>query len=762
MVTNELLGFIQAQLGAGMDALELRRILIGEGGWNDGDIDEALRVLGITLRSETSKAPEAPVAPSFAKEAASPVTHAVKEAPLEVQPKPEPAPAPVTPEPLQPKVESPRLDLSAILGGQGAGAASPAGIPAPSVQKPAPSAEKSAEKVNSLFSKFSAPLSGHEQVLERASDFSVIKESRTPIPEPAKQSPSPAQNKIPVLGRRTMASDIMRAKPEPLKAAATVPPSLTHAPAAPIAPAPLPEREVKAPERLAAPDISAFSPRVAAKESPSSPLPPVGGPTAELKRPEPARAKRSILRPAIFAILAVVIFCAVAAISLILFPTGEKPEVAFSESVAKFSAAPSFSYGGSMSANLDLLVTSADGAAANGAIGFAGEYEGVLRNSSAGFGDGVHRVKFRGGMQTGDYSRSTDIEADVRRIGDSLYVRIIALPENISVDRSLFTENWIEIDLADIAAQLALEGLRGGDYGKFSGSGGGGFTSLFASQLPLSAVKDISDGSEPSGAAKLLLKTEPERLLGLWSGLYKRATNRDFLLTDDEKRRLLDALEKVKGEALVDTSTGMPLRLTLSAELDDLISGVRVKGPVLFDIGFSGYGAPVPAAEVPSPLMTLEDLKAEIDKDQKLREVRALETQKADRMKTVIAALGSYREEKGRYPAALAELFSAELIDPDTITEEQLKEFSYAAYVSESPLTGGNRCTAAKRTCDFYHIGVNFAEVSHPLLSSDTDLVSAVDGTDARGCVGGLGLACYDLTSEDATLESSLSDASTP
>jgi len=98
MLTNELLEFISAQREAGTSLSEIEQMLITEGGWEPGDVDEAFRSLGFT--SAPTPAEEMPPTPIPAPPPAVEVESA---SPADVLP---PSPAPFNPFPVVPPPES--------------------------------------------------------------------------------------------------------------------------------------------------------------------------------------------------------------------------------------------------------------------------------------------------------------------------------------------------------------------------------------------------------------------------------------------------------------------------------------------------------------------------------------------------------------------------------------------------------------------------------------------------------------------------------
>lgn len=64
MVTPELLDFLRAQVASGGDMEHLRKLLRSDGGWDDVDVDEAFRALGVAIPIFTPPPPPPPPTPT--------------------------------------------------------------------------------------------------------------------------------------------------------------------------------------------------------------------------------------------------------------------------------------------------------------------------------------------------------------------------------------------------------------------------------------------------------------------------------------------------------------------------------------------------------------------------------------------------------------------------------------------------------------------------------------------------------------------------
>lgn len=123
MITEELLNFIRAQYAAHMSVEEMKRLLITEGEWNDEDVNEALKTLGIPLTpapsvseaddflgifSASKVVEQEPVERSAALPSEKPIEFAPAPVAVKVNappspsptPTPAPAPAPVSASPI--------------------------------------------------------------------------------------------------------------------------------------------------------------------------------------------------------------------------------------------------------------------------------------------------------------------------------------------------------------------------------------------------------------------------------------------------------------------------------------------------------------------------------------------------------------------------------------------------------------------------------------------------------------------------------------
>ncbi len=424
-----------------------------------------------------------------------------------------------------------------------------------------------------------------------------------------------------------------------------------------------------------------------------------------------------------------------------------------SATLGQFVSATSFTYSGVASSSL-VLSTATDGIERSGTIGFATAFAGQLKNDKSGYGDGSHHVKFSGGLQSGDFKWSTDIESDVRMVANELYFHVSSFPANAGIDPDVFKTYWVKVDLAEIAKELALSGvaMTQGGYGDFgSGSDSGSFNALLTRYHPFSAAEKLDDGTIGGAPAiHMKLKTDPEQMQQFMNAMYTKYTGKDLTLDADQGLRLKDALAKINIEIWVDATTNVLEKFSADVLFDDDIAGVHVKGPVHIDFTFTNYNADV-AAALPTPVLSLEELQSRMGDYQKQREVRGRDAAKFDAMVLIQNALANYLKDKGRYPTVLAELRQSGKLATSTISDNELKRYVYASYVKPDVFNKANRCNAKSKNCSQYHIGINFEDPSDPLLQNDNDQISEVFGGDTAGCGNESNVACYDLLSPATT-----------
>ncbi len=807
-MTDELLDFIQAEHAAGMSLGDIRRILETEGGWDKTDVDEALNSLGIIeplenapqVESPVEQKNEAPVASSTpddflgifsastkeAEHAVEPistpiaptVSHAAPSpvSPVSPTPPPQVAPTPVIPTPesiVFPVASIPEEKPKPVFGfslekalarstSQNDSTTLPPPTPLsspiiPEIKKSESSLEQLVSKVEHEEALTTAPALGlsktdsFPQTLDEVNTTNVNVTFEKPLETKAlndvwaqsleKKTPdtvlsatpvaSPTKELTPLSGKRTMASDILlrgRGLITPGMPAIALPeatkiPIMSVTPSLEVPPSPTPMQPV-------VPSVS----------KPTLATPPLAEVLARRNK-----TKRAIM---IGLTLLVTVFLIAGGVFAFMQSRGPDTQTLFTNALSKFFAATSFGYNGSASSDVVLSATQ-NGVGQNGTVKFTSDYSGTLLQSAAGgFGDGLHHLKFTGGLQSGTLLWNTDVEADFRMFGTALYMHILSFPRTNVIDPDLFKTYWIKVDIAEIAKELAISGVDGqGDYGTFGdGSNANNFTALVAKEFPFTAGEKLPN--EVIGgvsATHIRLTTDPEHMLLLTTLLYHKFTNKDLVLDTDAQLRLKNAFTKVKGEVWIDPTTNMLLKLSVEGNFDDDMAGMHMKGPVHMTFEFSGYGQGV-AVTPPTPMLTLEELRARMDDFKKVEAARTRDQVKINQLTTIMSALKVYQSQKGRYPSFLSDLTQANMLATSTFDSVTLKSFFYVSYVKPDMLTKAGRCVVKGKNCGVAHVGVNLEDATNPALESDADQTTDVHGADASGCGDEQNFACYDLT----------------
>ncbi len=414
--------------------------------------------------------------------------------------------------------------------------------------------------------------------------------------------------------------------------------------------------------------------------------------------------------------------------------------------MANFFAAPSFTYIGTATSDLVLTSKSSDGVTRNGTVKFGLDYAGELVNDKYGFENGNHHLKWSGGLSSGNFSWSTDIESDLRLLGTNLFFHVLAFPPQSDIDPELFKTYWIRVDIAEIAKELALDTVAGGDsYNGIAGTESTTFNAVIAKDMPFIGGEKV--GSEDVGGIStthFTLKTDPEKMFNLANDLYKKYLGKSFAVNTDSRIRMMNALEKLKFEIWVDEKTNKLVQLKVAGDLDDDILDVHVKGPIAMSFAFTKYAAPVNVIE-PAPFLTLDELHARMNDYKKGQQVRSRDAVYINGLGEIEHALSNYMSAKGRYPTTLSELRTDDVLAVSTLSDDLLKLYLYAPYIKGGDFSKANKCLPKSKVCSVYHIGVNLDDLANPQLSSDADQTSDVHGTDASGCSIEREKACYDV-----------------
>ncbi len=598
--------------------------------------------------------------------------------------------------------------------------------PAPVVQEPAsafkfdfakmrsnPSDQVATENPTEIATRHEASFGGNDEVV---GDASLTAGGPAEVPEHEKSI---------LTGHRTMAGDLL------LRGVAPTAPSVT--PVVTIAPTSTPP-----PPQF---ETNILSPQVL-----SQPALVIVPPTAEDL--DGKAATKRILGLAVGGVSVLALMGGGAFIFMKL--AAPSTEAMITSAFTQLFGASSLAYKGQGGVDL-LLSTATGGAVRTGTIKFDLNYDGSLKSSSAGFGDGLHRLKLTGGLRSGDFSWPAYLETNIRFIGTRLYFHLLSLPPDSKLDAEVMNKYWIKIDLSEIAKELALSGVvsAGEGYGDFGGQNKDStFASLVSKHAPFQADGQLPDetiADVPSYHIKL--KSDSDPMLLFTSELYRKYIGTELILTDEKRVRLKDALAKMVGEIWINKKTGELVQMSITGDFDDDMFDVHVKGKVNFLFTLSAFNKTV-NVDMPIPTLTLEELKAQIEQYQIQKEVRARDAQKLEVMNGLLRSLDSYNRAMGRFPTMLSELYGAGILATSSVERQTLNQYGYESYLSGVPLLKANRCTQKGKVCPFYHLGATLEDSENLLLAGDADVTGDVRGIDGAGCLGEKGLACYDVISQ--------------
>ncbi len=509
-----------------------------------------------------------------------------------------------------------------------------------------------------------------------------------------------------------------------------------------------------------------MSPESQTQSAPAAEVPPSFSPPPLLK-PEPTRIAPRVLlaedllrkhkiKKVIGILVGVLLLILIMGGAAFAFMFLRVPNVdaLFTTTFTKFLSSTSFVYNGSASSDL-VLTAPNDGVVRNGSVKWDLAYGGQVKNGKDGYGDGMHHVKFKGGLKSGNFKWNTDIESDVRMLANSLYFHVLSFPPETGVDPNVFKTYWIKIDLQEIAKELALSGITTQlGYGSFgTASTDTTFAALLTKNLPFNGGEKLTDELVNGvNSMHFKLKTDPERMLTLTNALYSKYTGKDLLLDNDQQLRLKNALTKVNAEVWIDAKTNTLQKLSLNADLDDDIVGIHVKGKVNIDFTFSLFNSTVSVPD-PTPLLTLEELQSRMSDYGHTRDARALDATKLRLFSAIQDALALYQKDMGRYPTTLSLLRAESRLATSTIDDLTLKQFYFASYVKPDLFIKTNKCDAKAKSCATYHLGVNLDDQTDPALINDTDQTGDISGNDRAGCGNEPNKSCYDITFPPPTVE---------
>jgi hypothetical protein len=423
------------------------------------------------------------------------------------------------------------------------------------------------------------------------------------------------------------------------------------------------------------------------------------------------------------------------------------PATNLGSAVVSAFASPSLLYKGK--ADSDLTFYNADAATEAGNATFVLTYDGQTLLDEKGFGNGEHRITLNGGFRYGGTVWQTNLDAKILIIGSSLYFRALTPPASTGIDPDLLKAYWIKVDMGQLGKELGLvSSLYDDEYGQFGSSRlGASIPELLTTNLPLSVAEKLPDEViNDKNAYHYSLIVDPKKGEEFVLMVAKSVLGREISFTDDDRVRFLALLEKVNGEAWVDKNTGVLLRFSMKARVDDKVRGVRVKGPLSLTIDPTAVDRGT-SPELPSPVLSLEELRLKMEEYRAENMKRAEDAERIADMKSIGNALQEYFNKKGRYPTILTELIQEGIL-PDSVSADELDGYVYYGYLSQSSFTRANRCAAKSKACPAYHIGVNLNDVNNPALDSDVDRIGDIVGDDAVGCGKEVDFACYDTTSD--------------
>ncbi len=465
-------------------------------------------------------------------------------------------------------------------------------------------------------------------------------------------------------------------------------------------------------------------------------------------------AKKRRIKKILLAAFAVVVLFAIlgGAFAAFMFMRGPDIATLLSRALTNFTTARSLSYIGSASSSI-VLSAASDGVVRSGDVNFSLALSGELKNDAGGFGDGNHRAHFAGGLHTGDYNWSTDVESDFRMIGDMLYFHVLSYPPQSDLDPEVFKTYWIKIDLPEIVKELALSGgaLPQDHYGTLAGGGdkANGFMAIFTKYMPWKGGSKI--GTEKVAGVDTVhikLVVDKDALFQLVTNLYQKYTGKVLTLDADATIRMKDALAKTSVEVWVNPVTSTLAKIAVTGNYDDDIAGIHATGPISISFEFSRFNALVTTTP-PQPLVTLDDLKMRMDDHKRQSALRAQDAAKVNALGEIESVLKDYHTANGKYPALLSDLRRSGVISSSTIPDVLYKQVVYAAYVNAGDYAKANKCTPKSKSCTLYHIGINLDDPTDPALGSDNDIVSDVRGADTGGCAGEHNTSCYDVVISD-------------
>lgn len=804
MVTPELLDFIRAQISGGMSVIELERLLVEQGGWNKVDVEEAFIKTGILQKppvplpkpiaqvviSKTESTPEPqPQSQPKPTPEPTPITQTPAEKPLVAIPESddflgifsaptnvEPvAPTEVVETPLTPlpaseplihvepvkqeihheiiqptavKAEAPKttnlMEMLAPVSGAKAGVTPTSTVnetpmvkfdlsriknsepqvsvaSAPQVQTPASAPSTPLVQMPSVATTPEVdPL--RKPIATRSVAQMWLEGSGKPTPVAAQNSADESKLRDSLTTRRTMVGDVLlRGKGAAIEGLPSI--------VAPVEKNPMPQYSSKKIEEAKNPVVTQEAKKVSAL-SPAEVL---------------ARKNRTnkILKTVLTTFTAVVLIV-IAGIAFMYF-RGPNVSTLLGTSMGNFFSATSFAYNGLLTTDLT-LTSKSGGVTRDGAVKFALAYKGELKTDKYGYGDGNHHLKWGGGLSSGAFSWSTDVDSDLRMYEGNLYFHVLSFPSQSDIDPELFKTYWIKVDVEEIAKELALDTVTStNDYNGIANTETSSFGAIFKKDMPFTGGEKI--GKETINnivTTHFVLTADKEKMFLLAADLYKKYMGKSLSFDAEGKVRFINALEKLKTEVWIDEKTGTIVQVKFGGDLDDDIGDIHVKGALLLGFVFGNYNDPI-VVTTPAPSLSLDELHTRMNDYKKFKEVRARDAVHVNGLGEVEHALGSFMNTKGRFPTTLAELRTSGALATTTLSEDLFKLYVYSSYVKAENFTKANKCTAKSKICSVYQIGVNLEDLTNPILANDADQNADVHGADTSGCSLEKDRACYDV-----------------
>lgn len=414
------------------------------------------------------------------------------------------------------------------------------------------------------------------------------------------------------------------------------------------------------------------------------------------------------------------------------------------KAAARLLSAPGFSY--HAETKTDLALSGAE----DGLIRFDGVLSGSLASGVLGFGDGTHRLSLKGGIEKGNFVWSTDMEADVIRVGENVYLKALKVPESSDADGEVLGRYWIRYLLRDIASELGISpGATDASPSPVFGDTLVTIPELLRFRFVPALVvgkgaPELEDNADP-GLSVYAISIEPDAGIEFIRSAFAYYRGKELVFTEEERIRIADAIKKFSGALWIsEVGGGSVARITLTANLDDEIFGVRAAGPVSVDIRFTDIGV-IPKVETPDSIVDTSELETLLRTARERKQALERDNDRTRKAGELVIALEAYRTKIGRYPTALSEIESGGYLASTSISGGELIEFPYVSYASERTMSKSGRCTARSKTCAAYHLGVSLETFDHPSLKDDPDRSGEIFGGDGQGCSGEAGKYCYDI-----------------